>query len=122
MKTAPIFQLCSAQPALTALIGTSPVRLFLFGLAPQNPQLPYVVWQMISGAPENYLAGRPDTEGHTLQIDVYANSAEEVRQVAGLVESTIETECYVTRYGGEERDDETMLYRSTLDVDWIIER
>lgn len=122
MKTAPIFQLCAASNELTVLIGNNPVRLFLFGLAPQNPQTPYVVWQLISGSPENYLSGRPDTEGHTLQIDVYASSAAQSRQIAGLVESTIENDCYITRYGGEEKDEETMLYRSSFDVDWLIER
>lgn len=122
MKYPPIFQICAADAAVTALIGAAPVRLFMFGLAPQKVQLPYVVWQLVGGGPENYLAGRPVEEDHALQIDVYAGTASAARQIAAAIEHAIETHCYITRYGGESRDPETMNYRSTFDVDWIVKR
>lgn len=118
MNTPPIFMLCAADPGVTALLGTNPVRLFMFGMAPQNIQKPYGVWQVISGSPESYLAGRPDTEQHTLQVDVYADSAAQSRAALAAIEHAIELSCYVTRYGGESRDTETKSYRSSMDVDW----
>lgn len=118
MNSPPIFSICSADPGVTAILGTDPVRLFMFGMAPQNVQRPYAVWQVVGGSPENYLAGRPDTEQHTLQIDVYADSASVARSALSEIERAIELSAYVTRYGGESRDDETKSYRSSMDVDW----
>lgn len=118
MSTPPIFRQCAAASGVTALLGTSPVRLFLFGEAPEGVQKPYAVWQLIGGDPLNYLAGRPDTEQHTLQIDVYADSAAAARAALAAIEHAIELNCHVTRYGGESRDPETQNYRSSMDVDW----
>lgn len=119
MNTPPIFMLCAADPGVTALLGAPPaVRVFMFGMAPQNVQKPYAVWQVVSGAPENYLAGRPDTDQHTIQIDVYADSASQSRAALAAIERAIELQSYVTRYGGESRDTETKNYRSSMDVSW----
>lgn len=113
----PIFEVCSADAGVKAVLGT-PCRLYPFGLAPQNPVKPYAVWQTVGGSPENYLAGRPDTERHALQIDVYASSASQARAALVAIERAVELSCYVTRYGGESRDMETKNYRSSMDVDW----
>ena len=118
MNTPPIFMLCAADPFVTELLGTNPVRLFMFGMAPQNVQKPYGVWQVISGSPERYLAGRPDTEQHLLQIDVYSDNASEARTVLAAIEHAVELHSYVVRYGGESRDSETFNYRSSMDVSW----
>lgn len=118
MNTAPIFTCCASDSGVTALLGTDPLRIFMYGLAPQKIQKPYAVWQVIGGSPENYLSGRPDTERHALQIDVYADSASQARAALGSIEHAIELSCYVTRYGGESRDAETKSYRSSMDVDW----
>jgi len=118
MTSPPIFSICAADPGVTALLGTSPVRLFMFGMAPQNIQKPYAVWQVISGSPESYLAGRPDTDQHLLQIDVYADNASEARTVLAAIVHAVELHSYVVRYGGESRDSETLNYRSSMDVSW----
>src|SRR5690606_39848770 len=69
MNTPPIFRLCAAAAGVKALLGTAPVRLFLFGEAPEGVQKPYAVWQVVGGSPENYLAGRPDAEQHSLRSE-----------------------------------------------------
>lgn len=122
MNTPPIFRLCAAATGVKALLGTAPVRLFLFGEAPEGVQKPYAVWQVVGGSPENYLAGRPDTEQHSLQVDVYADTASTARAALAAIEQAIEQDAYVTRYGGESRDPETQNYRSSMDVDWITYR
>ena len=124
MNTAPIFQVCRNDPAVHSALWweSAPdgpeLKLYMFGMAPQNVQKPYAVWQVVGGLPENYLAGRPDTERHSLQVDVYANSASQARSVLAAIEHAIELNCYVTRYGGESKDPETGSYRSSMDVDW----
>jgi hypothetical protein len=114
----PIFQVAAADPGVTALLGTAPVRLFPFGEAPEGTPLPYAVWQLVSGSPENYLAGRPDMDGFTLQIDVYAATGASARAVGAALRDSIELRAHITRWGGESKDEETGRYRLSFDVDW----
>lgn len=120
--TAPIFQVCAADPAVTALLGSNPTRLYPFGEAPQGVAMPYAVWQVVSGAPENYLAATPDIDGYTLQIDVYATEATEARQVTAALRDAIEPHAHITRWTGESTDPDTGHKRSSFDVDWLVHR
>lgn len=121
--SAPIFEICSKHPAVGALIGSGvDTRLYSFGEAPAEVVKPYAVWQIISGRPENYLAGRPDVDGFTLQVDVYATTGTTARRVRSALRDAIELEAYVTRWGVEGRDPETKNYRASFDVDWLVYR
>lgn len=122
MMIAPIFKVCAASQAVTALIGESPVRLYPFGLQDDNVVYPYVVWQNISGSPENYLDKLPDTDSYTLQVDVYADTVMSATSVATALRDAIEPHAYITRWGGQSRDPETKRYRYSFDVDWIVLR
>lgn len=119
MNTPPIFTLCMNDQAVTdALLDDGILRLYLFGMAPDGVKKPYAVWQLVSGDPINYMHGRPDTERHVLQIDVYADTASESRSVLASIEHAIELDSHIVRYGGESRDPETRNYRSTMDAEW----
>ena len=121
--TPPIFQLCSQAAAVTALLGAgASLRLYSFGEAPDGVATPYAVWQLVSGEPENYLAGRPDADGFTLQVDVYGATGTSVRQVRDAIRDAIELQAYVTRWGGEARDPTTKNFRTSFDADWIVRR
>lgn len=121
--TPPIVQACLQSPAVTALLGTGTgMRLYSFGEAEQGVARPYAVWQIVNGIPENYLAGRPDLDGFTLQVDVYAATGDSARKVRDAIRDAIELEAYVTRWGAERRDPETKNYRASFDVDWMVSR
>lgn len=121
--TPPIVQACSASAAVTALLGSGvDLRLYSFGEAPEGVAKPYAVWQLVNGSPENYLAGRPDADGFTLQVDVYGTTGTSVRQVRDAIRDAIELQAYITRWGGESRDPATENYRTSFDVDWIVRR
>jgi hypothetical protein len=122
MPAAPIFRVSAADPATQALLGSSPHRLYPFGEAPEAVVKPYAVWQLVTGSPENFLAGRPDLDGYTLQVDVYAESASSARAVTEALSHAIELQAYVTRWGGETKDNATKLYRSSFDIDWLVPR
>jgi len=122
MMIAPIFKACAASQAVTAVIGSNPVRLYPFGLQDDNVVYPYVVWQNISGSPENYLDKRPDADSYTLQVDVYADTVASAASVAAALRDAIEPHAYITRWGGQSRDPETKRYRYSFDVDWIVLR
>lgn len=121
--TPPIFQLCSQAAAVTALLGVGAnLRLYSFGEAPEGVAKPYAVWQLVNGEPENYLAGRPDADGFTLQVDVYGTTSTSARQVRDAIRDAIELRANVTRWGAEGRDPATKNYRTSFDVDWIVRR
>lgn len=120
---APIFEVCSQDAGVTALLGAgADLRLYSFGEAPDGVVKPYAVWQLVNGTPENYLAGRPDADGFTLQVDVYGATGTSSRQVREAIRDAIELRAYVTRWGGESRDPATNNYRTSFDVDWIVRR
>ncbi|WPC72922.1 DUF3168 domain-containing protein [Vibrio porteresiae] len=122
IKPAPIFKVCSQSEDVKAFLGDSPVRFYLFGFAPQSPTYPYAVWQVVNGAPENYINETPNIDGYTLQVDVYAKSASDARGVTSALIDAIEPHAYVTSYRPESRDDNTMNYRNGFDVDWLVNR
>ncbi|GAB0077160.1 DUF3168 domain-containing protein [Pseudomonas syringae pv. tomato] len=119
---APIFAVCAADPAVLALLGSSPTRLYPFGEAPEGVAKPYAVWQVIGGNPENYLSGRPTVDGYVLQVDVYGDSGSSARAVTEAIRDAIELTAYITRWGAESRDPVTKSYRSSFDVDWMVHR
>lgn len=122
MPAAPIFAVCSADADVRALLGVNPHRLYPFGEAPEGVAKPYAVWQLVTGSPENYLAGRPDLDGYTLQVDVYAVTATSARAVTDALAHAIELKANIVSWGGEKKDTATNLYRSSFDVDWLVPR
>jgi hypothetical protein len=118
----PIFDTCAATAGVTALLGSNPVRLFLFGEAQQGVQLPYAVWQTVGGFPENYLGTNPDADSFSIQIDVYASSASSARATAKAIRDAIQGSANVVSWNGESRDPDTRHYRYSLTVDWIVQR
>lgn len=122
----PLFATLNASTAVKALLGTAPLRVYLFGEAPQpgaaTYALPYATWQTVAGSPENYLAGAPDTDGFSVQIDVYASAPTPTRNAAKAIRDALEPVAYVAGYRGEGREAETNLYRYTFDVDFLTPR
>lgn len=121
----PIFSICAADPAVTALLGQMPTRLFKFGHAPQNVQYPYAVWRTVGGSPENYLGNRPDCDTYTLQVEVYATQSqgtEMAEQIAAALRDAIEPHAHIVSWLGDDVDPETKNYVVRFRVDWIVHR
>ena len=120
--TPPIFKVCAADPAVTALLGISPCRLYPFGEAPEGVEYPYAVWAQISGAPENYLGDRPDMDQISLQVDVWAKTGASATAVAAALRNAIEGHAYITAWRGTSTDQETKSKRASFDISWHVER
>ena len=118
----PIFATAAASPAVTALLGTTPVRFFLFGEATQDTPKPYAVWQRVAGSPENYLGTQPDIDNYYTQVDVYATTASSARAVADALRDAFEPVATIVSWGAESKDPTTKAYRSSFDVSWWTER
>jgi len=118
----PIFAVCFAAAAVKVALGSAPLRLYLFGEAPQGVARPYAVWQTVGGAPENYLGQAPDLDSYTLQVDVYADTATGARDAAKALRDAIEPHAHIVRWGGESKDPDTDASRLSFDVDWLTPR
>ena len=120
---APIFPVCASSPEVTALLGSNPVRIYPFGIQDDNVVYPSAVWQNLpGGGPENYLNQRPDADKFSLQVDVYADTADEAMLAAQAIIYAIELKANIVRYGPQDRDESTLKYRYSFDVDWIVNR
>ncbi|MBX7275484.1 DUF3168 domain-containing protein [Pseudomonas sp. ERGC3:05] len=118
--TAPIFKVCAASPAVTALLGAGPTRLYPHGEAPEGTAKPYVVWQVVSGSPLNYINCVPSTDRYGLQVDVYADTASSADDVVVALRRVIAQQAYITGFGIDTRDKDTHSYRKGFDVAWLV--
>lgn len=118
----PIFKVCAANAAVKSLLGSSEIRLYPFGEAPQGVKYPYSTWQSIGGSPENYLGQAPDIDLFTTQIDVWAKTAASAKAAAEALRDAIEPHAHITSWGGSDRDPETKSYRYNFTVDWHVPR
>ena len=118
---APIFEYCAVDTTVQGLLGT-PIRLYAFGEAEQDVKLPYAVWQVVYGSPENYLGMRPDADKYGLQVDVYGATDTSVRAVVDAMAAALEDHAHITGWDGEMRDAITRRYRSTFTIYFIVRR
>lgn len=118
----PVFTTCIADPNVVAALGEQPTRLYPFGEAPQGTATPYAVWQLIGGAPDNYLGCRPTHDQYSVQIDVYADTGSQAVTVAEYLRDSIELTAHVVGWRIHGRDPDTRRYRVGFDVDWIVLR
>ena len=123
--TAPIFKLLNASDEVKSFLQTSnKLRAYEFGLAPDAPVKPYLVWQDISGDPQNHLDCPANTDHITIQIDIYTSIPDQLRLIREAARKALELDnsCTVTSLRGNEREPVTKLYRTGFDSNWFVDR
>ena len=120
--TPAIFPLVTGSAAATALLGTSPTRFYPCGEAPENVAKPYATWFVVSGVPENYLDCPPNIDSITVQVDVWADSQTDARDVFEALRKAFEGDAHIMGVGPEGREPDTRLYRHSMTVDFWQER
>lgn len=118
----PVFTLIKSDAGVQSKFGTSPVRVFPFGSAPDGVGLPYAVWQVVSGDPENYITNAPDMDSFLTQIDIYASTATTARDAAKALRDAIEPHAHIVAWRGEQKDPQTKHYRYSFDVKFLTAR
>lgn len=119
----PIYPVCAAVPAVTALLGSAPTRLYPFDEAPQGTALPYAVWRVIPGGrPENHLGDAPDIDRWSLQVDVYARTGNDATAVTEALRDAIEPHAHIVRWGDQDTDPDTRNKHIGFDVSWYVPR
>ena len=123
--TAPIFALLNASDEVKSFLQTgNKLRAYEFGLAPDAPVKPYLVWQDISGDPQNHLDCPANTDHITIQIDIYTLVPDQLRLIREAARKALELDnsCTVTSLRGNEREPITKLYRTGFDSNWFVDR
>lgn len=123
--TAPIFKLLNASDEVKSFLQTgNKLRAYEFGLAPDAPVKPYLVWQDISGDPQNHLDCPANTDHITIQIDIYTLVPDQLRLIREAARKALELDnsCTVTSLRGNEHEPITKLYRTGFDSNWFVDR
>ena len=123
--TAPIFKLLNESDEVKSFLQTgNKLRAYEFGLAPDAPVKPYLVWQDISGDPQNHLDCPANTDHVTIQIDIYTLVSDQLRLIREAARKALELDnsCTVTSLRGNEREPVTKLYRTGFDSNWFVDR
>lgn len=125
----PFFQIVNV-PAVQAIFGAKPLRVWTFGEAPEKETRPYAVFQTIAGTPENYINQVPDVDSWTVQVDVYSEAVEGkqadaialVTNGARVLRDALEPVAHITSWRGCSREAGTRLYRYSFDVAFVTDR
>ncbi len=83
---------------------------------------PYIVWQIISGVPENNLSDLPDIDDARIQVDSYCNDQGTARTLSEAAQAVLELLGYVVFGPVEGHEEETLLWRWTIDVEFWTDR
>jgi hypothetical protein len=119
----PIFQIATSSTQVVTLLGSNPTRFWPFGQAPQGETRPYAVHQLAYGTPENTLSCPPDTDLLGVQVDVYARSVTEARNVAAALRDAIEaTHAIISAWNGESWEKDTGLWRVSMTAEFWNDR
>ena len=110
---------------IRALVG-NPARIYDFGSAPQGVDKPYITFWNVSGNPHEQLSGAPCSDFDIVQIDIYAGPQDggkaQVRTLARLVQGALDNAGIANRLIIQGRDNDTRLFRVSLEADFINNR
>lgn len=113
-----VLPILAADPEVTGILGTNPVRFYPHGSAKQDTQAPYATWFIVSGIPENTLDGVPLTDKFSFQVDVWSDNtgdgAAEAKAGAIAIRDALEPHMDMTRVIGDGVDPATQRNRFSL--------
>lgn len=117
--TPSVFPLLKLSSVVTALLGDPILRVFPWGGAPEDVLRPYATYSVYNGVPENYMGQTPDIDNLGTQIDVWAETSSSCQDCAIVIRDALEPHAHLLSFSGNERDEETGLYRFRMDFDFF---
>ena len=116
----PIHALLAGDTACKAAIG-DPVRCY-FGQAKEGAALPYVVWHLAGGNPENVMDGPPPHDHFAGQVDIVA--ADQTTFIAAIraVRDALERVGNITSYNPGGVNDVTGRFEYSFDAEFHVAR
>jgi hypothetical protein len=111
----PVYATLKNNSTVFGIVGN---RIYLHGEAIQNTDKPYVVWQLISGIPQNTMSENPNIDAYSIQVDCYHQSATGILNLAEAVRNALQGYAHATNIPINNRDLDTKLFRMAIDFDW----
>jgi hypothetical protein len=112
--------LIAGSAAVKSIIGTSPVRFYPLGAAPENVTAPYVTQRAIDVTPENTLSETPYVDATRVQLSCWGDNTgtgqTTVQNLAETLRDLIEPVYHVLDIRDMGRDFDTQRWRIDLDV------
>ncbi|GAB2913714.1 DUF3168 domain-containing protein [Paralcaligenes ginsengisoli] len=108
--------------AITALIGSSPVRIYRHGTAPQDVAKPYITWFVVADQPYNQLSSSPCGDFDSVQIDAWSESDTEIETLGAAIRMALDAAGLTNHIVIDGRDPDTKLYRISQEADFISNR
>lgn len=119
MIVANIFDTLKANAAVTAILGTKPLRVYPYSEAPQQVSAPYMTYGTIAGTPENYINQAPDVDRHLTQIDIWCDTVAQANAAYTAVRNCLEAIGHVQNFQSITRDPETKRYNARFEIDFL---
>lgn len=113
-----VFPLLAGSAAVTALIGSSPARVYRHGSAPQDVVRPYVTWSVPGGSASNAFDGA-DADFFRVQVDCWSDDDTEIEVLAKAVRAALEPHAHLVAYLADDRDFDTRRFRISFAFDFI---
>jgi len=117
-----IYTLLSANAQVTAVFGTSPMRVYPYSTAPQNGIAPYATWRIVGGTPENSLADIAELDTISIQFDVFATTDTGANTATQVLRDVIEETMYVISWSDQGNDYDTGLFSFGFTCEGVITR
>lgn len=122
MNILPVVPTLKASPEATALLGTSPLKVWED--SSPNKAYPYAVWSVVTANPENHLDCPANTDHVSFQIVVYDTCARRASNIRAAIRKALEPHCYITSIHPNhfERDGDTNIFGRGFDANWFLDR
>ena len=121
MNILPIVPTLKADTKVTALLGNAPLRVYE-DIAPDNVPIPYAVWQVVSGSPENDLDVAASVDHVSFQIVVYDTDQRRAQTIRAAIRSALEPYCFISNIHPSGYEPSTKLFSRGFDANWYLTR
>jgi len=114
-----IFSILNASTTVKAIFGSNPLRVYPWGMAPENCEKPYATYLVFSGSPANTLGENPTVDNLGTQIDVWAENGSAAVSGAEAIRDALQSTGYMLSFAFEPPDEDTNLYRQRMDFNFF---
>lgn len=114
-----VYQVLRGNSTVVNTVGT---RIYRHGSAPQDVVKPYITWFVVTGQPEDVLNAPPCHDRDTIQIDCWSETDTGVETLAYAVRAALDSQLISNRIIIDTRENDTKLYRMSIEADFIASR
>lgn len=114
-----IYQILRSNANVMSMVSN---RIYRHGSAPQDVQKPYITWVLSSGVPQDVLNAAPCHDKDTVQIDCWSEADTGIETLAYAVRAALDSQLISNRIIIDSRENDTKLYRMTIEADFIASR